>query len=142
MKTFKNLFFLSILFAIFSVSFVAETQAQNRKDGKFAIVFNAKDMNLWKAAPIPARLRDGKVLLATFNRDGTQIFAKVRQGKVVQVGQQSRGGSFKALRPQQSPYCVLPDCGYAYSYVKCYIYEKDNLFHCFCLCMGDFTTGN
>lgn len=141
MKTFKNFFFLSILCAIFFTSFIAETQAQSHNDIP-AMVFNSKNMNLWKTAPIPARLRDGKVLLATFNKDGTQIFAKVRRGKVVQVGQQSRGGSFKPLGEQQSPYCVLPDCGYAYSYVKCYIYEKDNLFHCFCLCMGDYTTGN
>lgn len=141
MKTFKNFFFLSILFAICSVSFTAETQAQSRNDIP-AMVFNSKNMNLWKTAPIPARLRDGKVLLATFNKDGTQIFAKVRRGKVVQVGQQSTSGSFKAIVQQKSPYCPVPNCGYAYSYVKCYVYEYDGQFYCFCLCMGDFTIGN
>ena len=66
-------------------------------------------MDLWETAPISARLPDGKVLLATFNRDGTQIFAKVRHGKVVQIGQQSKTGSFKALKPQKSLYCFIPD---------------------------------
>lgn len=141
MKNFKNLFFLSILLVLFSISFVAETQAQNSKDNEAGIVFNSKDMSQWRVAQIPARLPDGDVLLATFKADGTQIIAKVRRGVVVQIGEQPRGGSFKAVEQQRSPYCVAPNCGYSYSYIWCYIYPYKEQLYCYCLCMGDFTTG-
>ncbi len=86
MKTFKKFFFLSALVAIVFASFSTETHAQTRKSGDPAIVFNAEDAGQWYISRIGERVPNGETVLATLKRDRTQIIAKVRDGKIVQVG--------------------------------------------------------
>jgi hypothetical protein len=138
MKPFKKIFFLTALVAIISASFSTETYAQSRKSDDPAMVFNTDNMDEWYVSKIPPRVRDGETVLATSRKDRTQIIAKVREGKIVQLGYKPVGKDFTPLRKNASA-CSPTGLCFSWQIPHCYHTPWGD---CICVCGAWFTTGN
>jgi hypothetical protein len=137
MTTFKKFFFLTALVAIVFASFATETQAQTSRTEAPAMVFNAGDMDAYYTAKIPSRVRDGETVLATVKKTRTQIIAKVRKGKIVQVGYKSVGKAFVAL-PQNSGGCLPAGLCASFQIRHCFDLPGGD---CICVCGAWITNG-
>lgn len=137
MKTFRKLFFLTALVAIFTASFTADAHAQNRGDDDPAMVFNTENMEDYRVAKIASRVADGEVLLATLKQDRTQIIAKIRGGKIAQVGYKPYGKAFIAL-PAQSSLCLPAGLCFSWQIPHCFFTPWGD---CVCICGTWITAG-
>lgn len=141
MKTFKNIFFLTALIAAVFASFTTEVQAQAqlelRPTNEPAIIFNAENMDAYYVSRIPARVRDGEVVLATLKRDRTQVVAKVREGKIVKVGFKRVGKDFTEFRRQPADSCGISGLCLSWQQQRCFYTPWGQ---CICIC-GSWYTG-
>ena len=132
MKISNHFSLLTAFLMLFLSALMTNLQAQVPVEN-FSL--NFEEINLWDIARVPNKVADGQLVLATYKKDGTQLIAQVRGGKIVEIGEQSRGFKYVPL-VQRSITCPVPRCK-AYGYVYCYVVKKQ----CFCICMGDLTIG-
>lgn len=131
MKTFKQLLSLLSFIAVLFVSFSPEAQAQTVTGSIAGTVFDSENMEQWELSSISPRLRDGEAVLATFKKDRTQIIAKIRGGKIAQIGYKAAGKPFVSLPQNARSQCP--------TYGKCYSWQLKKCFYppwgvCFCVC--------
>jgi hypothetical protein len=135
MKTFKNLFFLAFLALVATVFTSNVAQAQTGANDRPALEFNTDDIEDYKLAKLPGRLPDGRTVIATHKKTGTQIAVLVRGGKLVQLGTVVKG-RFTSVSPTSGP-CNNVICT-TFQIKKCFIMPWGG---CICICGSWITAG-
>ena len=136
MKTIKNFFSLATLIVLALTFFTTASYAQE-KGGTADMNIGIGELQECTLSNLPARLpKNGEVLLATHNRTRTQLVAKVRGGKIMQIGAKSARGGFTPLRQTSSACSPAGPC-YSWQIQKCFILPWGG---CVCICGAWYTS--
>lgn len=130
----KSFQFFALLIALF-----AATASFAQGAGKVSMrdfSFNAGNPRDWDVSRLTSPVPDGRVVLATFKANKTQVIAVVRGGLIAQVGIQPVGGAFQVINPSTA----AGPC----STIKCTNFQIVHCFQqfgtCFCICGSWITT--